>query len=236
MHGIARLTVEWPEPRLDATAPIPQFLLRLETVCAATQNSPAMIYANVRRGTFPPPVKLGSASAWINHEVLAWQVLERQRRATPVPREGLAPASRWRLLRVDDVVALTGIGEHGLLTLIDNGKFPRPVHLAQRARTWVNREVMEALDKLAAARGRDVSAWQLPPEWQPADAILPRQLNIQEASEMLRVGITLIGELIQNGRFPVPLLLGTRVRAWESVTLEQLIIDRMQERDGGGHD
>lgn len=48
-------------------------LIRLPEVRARTGLSRSAIYARMQAGDFPPPVKLGErASAWPEHEVMAW--------------------------------------------------------------------------------------------------------------------------------------------------------------------
>jgi prophage regulatory protein len=47
-------------------------LLRVQQVEAATGFRRSWIYEMVRRGQFPPPVKLGRSSAWIEAEVEAY--------------------------------------------------------------------------------------------------------------------------------------------------------------------
>ena len=49
----------------------------------AHQDLKTVIYEWIKAGTFPKPIKLGSASAWPEHEVDNWiaQQVEQQRRA-----------------------------------------------------------------------------------------------------------------------------------------------------------
>lgn len=52
----------------------------------APQDLKTVIYERIKAGTFPKPIKLGSASAWPEHEVENWiaqQVEEQRRRRTP---------------------------------------------------------------------------------------------------------------------------------------------------------
>lgn len=52
---------------------LPDTILRLPTVKAATGLSRSTIYERVRRGTFPAPVPIGrKAVGWLESEVGAW--------------------------------------------------------------------------------------------------------------------------------------------------------------------
>ena len=66
-------------------APAAYVLLRLPQVKARTGLSRSEIYRRVQSGDFPAPVKLGErASAWPEHEVIAWceaRIAERDAKA-----------------------------------------------------------------------------------------------------------------------------------------------------------
>ncbi len=47
-------------------------LIRLPKVQEIVPYSRSTIYSLIARGEFPPPVKLGRASAWLKSEVLDW--------------------------------------------------------------------------------------------------------------------------------------------------------------------
>ena len=61
------------------------YMLRLPQVKARTGLSRSEIYRRVQSGDFPAPVKLGErASAWPEHEVIAWceaRIAERDAKA-----------------------------------------------------------------------------------------------------------------------------------------------------------
>ena len=61
----------------------PLAILRRPEVEARTGLGCSTIYDGIKAGTFPKPIKLGSASAWPEHEVDSWiaQQVEQQRRA-----------------------------------------------------------------------------------------------------------------------------------------------------------
>nr|WP_282099735.1 helix-turn-helix domain-containing protein [Qipengyuania qiaonensis] len=46
--------------------------MTLDEVCDLTRRSSSTIYADMDKGIFPEPVKLGSSSRWLKTEVLAY--------------------------------------------------------------------------------------------------------------------------------------------------------------------
>lgn len=64
------------------------------------------------------------------------------------------PANSHRLLRVDAVLALTGLPKSTLYRMIAERRFPAPVRLSERARAWPEAEVQGWIaDRLAMPRG-----------------------------------------------------------------------------------
>ena len=56
------------EPRMGE-----ERFIRLGEVLATCGKSRSSVYAGIKEGTFPPPVKLqGRSSAWLRSEVLRW--------------------------------------------------------------------------------------------------------------------------------------------------------------------
>ena len=47
-------------------------LLRLPAVCLRVGMQRTAIYALISAGKFPPPVKVGGASAWVDVEITRW--------------------------------------------------------------------------------------------------------------------------------------------------------------------
>jgi prophage regulatory protein len=47
-------------------------LLRLPEVCSRVGMRRTSIYALISEGRFPPPVKVGGASAWVDREITLW--------------------------------------------------------------------------------------------------------------------------------------------------------------------
>lgn len=58
-------------------------LIRLPAVSGMVSLSRSSIYARVRAGTFPAPIKMGKASGWVEAEIQAW--IDRQIAATRGP-------------------------------------------------------------------------------------------------------------------------------------------------------
>lgn len=58
-------------------------LLRMPQVENMVGLKKTVIYDSIKAGTFPKPIKLGSASVWIESEIQAWiaKQVEEQRRA-----------------------------------------------------------------------------------------------------------------------------------------------------------
>jgi prophage regulatory protein len=64
-----------------------------------------------------------------------------------------------RLLRLPEVLALTGYSEPSVWRLIKEGKFPKPVHLCGgRAASWPEHEVVAVVEAAIAARDAPRSA------------------------------------------------------------------------------
>lgn len=64
-------------------------------------------------------------------------------------REG-NPAIRGRLLRINDVIATTGLSRATIYRLVDAGSFPKGVHLTTRAVGWREAEVEQWLEERAS--------------------------------------------------------------------------------------
>jgi len=60
------------EPAMPSEEPLPDRLIRLDVVCEMIGVSRATIYRMVRSGEFPEPVKIRTASLWVNDEVVSW--------------------------------------------------------------------------------------------------------------------------------------------------------------------
>ncbi|WP_409027112.1 AlpA family transcriptional regulator [Janthinobacterium sp. SUN098] len=70
------------EPRLGE-----ERFIRLGEVLATCGKSRSSVYAGIKEGTFPAPVKLqGRSSAWLRSEVLRWMqsCIEASRRTTTI--------------------------------------------------------------------------------------------------------------------------------------------------------
>lgn len=64
-------------------------------------------------------------------------------------REGI-PASRGRLLRINDVIATTGLSRATIYRLIEAGTFPQALRLTARAVGWWESEIEEWLNSRVA--------------------------------------------------------------------------------------
>ena len=63
------------------------------------------------------------------------------------------------LLRIRDVLALTGLGRSQLYALTAQGRFPRPVKLSVRCSAWPESEVRQWIaDRIAASRSHKAAA------------------------------------------------------------------------------
>ena len=53
------------------------------------------------------------------------------------------PATADRLLRIDDVLALTNIGKSSWWAGVKSGKFPKPIKLGERTTRWRLNDILE---------------------------------------------------------------------------------------------
>jgi predicted DNA-binding transcriptional regulator AlpA len=53
------------------------------------------------------------------------------------------PAPVDRLLRIDDVLALTSIGKSSWWAGVKSGKFPKPIKLGERTTRWRLNDILE---------------------------------------------------------------------------------------------
>lgn len=58
-----------------------------------------------------------------------------------------------RLIRLNEVRHLTGLGRSQLYALVKAGKFPAPIRLSERCSAWIEREVCQYIsERIAASR------------------------------------------------------------------------------------
>lgn len=62
-----------------------------------------------------------------------------------------------RLLRLPQVIELTGYSRDSVYRLAREGKFPRRVELSDRASRWSEREILEWIEARKAERSREVA-------------------------------------------------------------------------------
>jgi prophage regulatory protein len=65
------------------------------------------------------------------------------------------PPANDTMLRMSDVVRLTGLSKSTIKRMVIDGRFPKPMHLSPRRRGWKGHEInswLEALDQQRSAR------------------------------------------------------------------------------------
>lgn len=58
-----------------------------------------------------------------------------------------------RILRIDDVIAMTGLGRTTIYGMLKHGTFPKPVKLGARAVGWREADVGAWIDGLPESQG-----------------------------------------------------------------------------------
>jgi prophage regulatory protein len=61
------------------------------------------------------------------------------------------------LIKLKDVIAVTGVSRSHIYALAQKGHFPKPVKLTERSSAWVASEVQEWIDTRIAQRDMGVS-------------------------------------------------------------------------------
>lgn len=61
-----------------------------------------------------------------------------------------------RLIRLPEVIGMTGLSRSAIYRRIANGTFPSQIHLGSRTSAWSQREVAAWVDQQLAAHGREV--------------------------------------------------------------------------------
>lgn len=57
-----------------------------------------------------------------------------------------------KLLRLPEVLELTGLSRSGLYTLLGKGDFPQPIKLGERINAWRDDQLQEWVDQRTPAR------------------------------------------------------------------------------------
>jgi prophage regulatory protein len=65
-----------------------------------------------------------------------------------------------KVLRLNNVVAKTGLGRARIYEQMHEGTFPRPIPLGVRARGWLEHEVDAWIEQMTAQRGEN--NWRAP--------------------------------------------------------------------------
>lgn len=63
-------------------------------------------------------------------------------------------ATHTRLLKLPEVIRLTGYSRDSIYRLARDNKFPRRVELSERASRWREDEIMDWIEKRSAERGQ----------------------------------------------------------------------------------
>lgn len=63
----------------------------------------------------------------------------------------------FKLIKLKEVIALTGVSRSQIYALAQQGKFPRPVKLTERSSAWVASEVQEWIESRIQSRDVEVA-------------------------------------------------------------------------------
>ena len=59
-----------------------------------------------------------------------------------------------KLLKIKNVIALTGLSRSHLYALAQSGQFPKPVKLSERSSAWLESEVLDWIESRIAQRNK----------------------------------------------------------------------------------
>lgn len=137
----------------------------LAEVLERFNTSSATLKRLVAKGHFPAPVKLSPMSPriWLISELDAYEeglLIERgkpprktgQRLATdnlPAPKPK-PPKDNSTILRLPEVISLSGLSRSSIYILLKDGEFPAPMKLSKRLRGWLQSDI----DRWIASRAR----------------------------------------------------------------------------------
>ena len=62
-----------------------------------------------------------------------------------------------RLIKLKEVISLTGLSRSHLYALAQQGIFPKPVKLTERSSAWVESEVLAWIEERIAQRNEEVA-------------------------------------------------------------------------------
>ena len=62
-----------------------------------------------------------------------------------------------KLIKINDVTAMTGLSKSHLYALVQQGIFPKPVKLTERSSAWVESEVQAWIDTRIAQRDQEAA-------------------------------------------------------------------------------
>ncbi|WP_296934933.1 AlpA family phage regulatory protein [uncultured Marinobacter sp.] len=139
-------------------------ILRLRDAIHTTGLGRSSLYKYSRLGKFPSATTLGGMSVGWNATAINRWIAERIRDRDQVP-EGSNHVTPWavtiiedgtceidlRILRIRQVMALTGLARATVYKYINERDFPRPVPLTGSAVGWIEAEVKQWLTKCCAS-------------------------------------------------------------------------------------
>lgn len=209
-------TIGWPESTIQAwlaacagrsAEDVGARVLRISEVSRMVGIARSTLYRYIDRGLFPKQVKIGpNASGWLETDIRDW--LESH-------SGQVSDAVEERVLRIQDVVAKTGLAKSTVLKGVQRGTFPKQVHLGPRLIGWREADIL-AWMSAQALDGRPVA---------PDDRIL----RISEVVKMTGIPKSAMYARIKEGSFPKQISLGSRAAGW----LESDILDWIEARDNG---
>ena len=62
-----------------------------------------------------------------------------------------------RLIKLNEVIALTGVSRSHIYALAQQGLFPKPVKLTERSSAWVEAEVQEWIESRISQRNEEAA-------------------------------------------------------------------------------
>lgn len=61
------------------------------------------------------------------------------------------------LIKLNNVIAITGVSRSHIYALAQKGQFPKPVKLTERSSAWVESEVQDWIESRIAQRDMEIS-------------------------------------------------------------------------------
>ena len=123
----------------QASDAVEEKVLRMPDVIAKTGLSRSAVLKSVQQGLFPKQVRFGPRLiGWREADILGW--IAAQAGGRPV-------ASDDKVLRITEVVKMTGVPESAMYACIKEGTFPKQISLGSRAVGWIESDVRAWLER-----------------------------------------------------------------------------------------